>query len=169
MLDSDGSVNIEEFEKLYDSIQNENYAISIGSRRLRSNENNNEENEAERIWYRNLLSNMNNFIVKKCIGINDIEDTQCGFKLFTIQAAIDIFNNLHIVNWAFDVDMLYICKKFGILIKEIPVRWEDMPGSKLNVFFASILFIRDYLAMILFYKTGFWKINNYAFNEINII
>ena len=162
MLDSDGSTNIEEFELLYESIKNENYAIAIGSRKLNINENN------ERIWYRNLFSNINNCIVKKIIGI-DIEDTQCGFKLFTRQAAIDIFNNLHIVNWAFDVDMLYICNKFGIKINEIPVKWKDMPGSKLNVISASILFIRDYLAMILFYKIGIWKINNYAFNEINII
>ena len=105
------------------------------------------------------MSSINNFIVKKCIGIDDIEDTQCGFKLFTRQAAIDIFNNLHIVKWAFDVDMLYICKQLGIKINEISVRWKEMPGSKLNIISASFLFIRDYFAMVLFYKTGFWKIN----------
>ena len=44
---------------------------------------------------------------------------QCGFKLFTRKAAIDIFNNLHIVKWAFDGDILYICIKFGIRIKKI--------------------------------------------------
>jgi dolichyl-phosphate beta-glucosyltransferase len=167
MLDSDGSTNIEEFESLYNSIKDESYAIAIGSRRISNNEN--IEENVERAWYRKLLSNINNFIVKKCIGIDDIEDTQCGFKLFTRKAAIDIFKNLHIVKWAFDVDMLYICNKLGIKIKEIPVRWKEMPGSKLNIISASLLFIRDYLAMILFYKTGFWKINNYSFREINII
>ena len=165
MLDSDGAVDIEEFESLYNSIKDENYAIAIGSRRIKNDNNENEE----RIWYRDLLSNINNFIVKKCIGISDIEDTQCGFKLFTREAAIDIFKNLHIVKWAFDVDVLYICNKFGIKVKEIPVRWKEMPGSKLNVFTASLLFIRDYLAMIIFYKTGFWKINNYSFRELDIV
>jgi len=165
MLDSDGAVNIEEFESLYNSIKDETYSIAIGSRRV--NHDNNED--VERVWYRNLLSNINNFIVKKCIGISDIEDTQCGFKLFTREAAIDIFNNLHIVKWAFDVDILYICNKFEIKVKEIPVRWKEMPGSKLNVFTASLLFIRDYLAMIIFYKTGFWKINNYSFRELDIL
>lgn len=167
MLDSDGSTNIEEFESLYNSIKDEPYAIAIGSRRINIDENN--EENVERVWYRNLLSNINYFIVKKCIGISDIEDTQCGFKLFTRQAAFDIFNNLHIVKWAFDVDMLYICNKLGIKIKEIPVRWKEMPGSKLNIISASISFVRDYIAMILFYKTGFWKVNNYSFREINIV
>ena len=165
MLDSDGSTNIEEFESLYNSIKDESYAIAIGSRRINYNEN--IEENVERAWYRKLLSSINNFIVKKCIGIDDIEDTQCGFKLFTRQAAIDIFNNLHIVKWAFDVDMLYICKQLGIKINEISVRWKEMPGSKLNIISASFLFIRDYFAMVLFYKTGFWKINNYSFREIN--
>lgn len=167
MLDSDGSTNIEEYESLYNSIKDESYAIAIGSRAININEN--EGENGKRIWYRNLLSKINNFIVKKCIGINNIEDTQCGFKLFTRSAAIDIFNNLHIVKWAFDVDLLYICIKFGIKIKEIPVKWKDMPGSKLNVISASILFIRDYLAIILFYKTGFLKLNNYELREIYII
>ena len=155
MLDSDGSTDIEEYESLFNSIKDEEYAIAIGSRR----KNISEDNEEERVWYRKLLSKINNCVVKKCIGISDVEDTQCGFKLFTRLAAIDIFNNLHIFKWAFDVDILYICQKFGIKIKEIPVRWKDMPDSKLNVFSASILFIRDYLAMLLFYNTGFWKLN----------
>ena len=168
MLDSDGSTEIEEYESLYNSIKDEEYAIAIGSRK-NYNLNEIERENVERVWYRNFLSKINNFIVKKCIGITDIEDTQCGFKLFTRKAAIDIFNNLHIVKWAFDVDILYICIKFGIIIKEIPVKWKEMPGSKLNVISASILFIRDYLAMILFYKTGFWKLNNYDLREINIL
>ena len=155
MLDSDGSTNIEEFESLYNSIKDEPYAIAIGSRRKSYNEN--IEENVERAWYRNLLSNINNFIVKKCIGIDDVEDTQCGFKLFTRKAAIDIFNNLHIFKWAFDVDMLYICNKLGIKIKEIPVKWKEMPGSKLNIISASLLFIRDYLAMIFFIKLDFGK------------
>ena len=168
MLDSDGSTEIEEYESLYNSIKDEEYAIAIGSRN-NNNLNEIERENVERVWYRNLLSKINNFIVKKCIGISDIEDTQCGFKLFTRKAAIDIFNNLHIVKWAFDVDILYISSKFGIRIKEIPIRWKEMPGSKLNIISASILFIRDYLAMILFYKTGFWKLNNYELREINIL
>lgn len=168
MLDSDGSTDIEEYESLYNSIKDEEYAIAIGSRR-KNNLNEIEIENRERIWYRNLLSKINNFIVKHCIGISDIEDTQRGFKLFTRKAAIDIFNNLHIVKWAFDVDLLYISIKFGIKIKEIPIRWKDMPNSKLNVISASILFIRDYLAMIFFYKTGFWKLNNYELREINIL
>jgi len=102
---------------------------------------------------------VNNFIVRNLIGIKDIKDTQCGFKLFSRKAANKIIFNLHLVRWAFDVEMLYIAQNTGIVVKEVPVSFEDVPGSKLNVFYASISFIRDFFAMISFYNTGYWRIN----------
>jgi dolichyl-phosphate beta-glucosyltransferase len=102
---------------------------------------------------------INNFIVRTLIGIGEIKDTQCGFKLFTKEAAQIIFGNLHLVRWAFDVDMLYICKKRNIYIKEVPVTWEEVAGSKLMLLPATISFFRDYFAMLTFYNTGFWTYN----------
>jgi dolichyl-phosphate beta-glucosyltransferase len=55
--------------------------------------------------------------------------------------------------------MLYIAQNIGVIVKEVPVSFEDVPGSKLNVFYASISFIRDFFAMISFYNTGYWRIN----------
>jgi len=54
---------------------------------------------------------INNFIVGNMIGLSDIKDTQCGFKLFTRKAAKLIFFNMHLTRWAWDVEMLYIAKK----------------------------------------------------------
>jgi dolichyl-phosphate beta-glucosyltransferase len=102
---------------------------------------------------------VNNFIVQNLIGLKNIKDTQCGFKLFSRLAAHKIFFNMHLVRWAFDVEMLYIAQESSILIKEIPVSYEDVAGSKLNVFEASISFLRDFLAMLTFYNTGYWNIN----------
>ena len=101
---------------------------------------------------------VNNFIVRQLIGIKHIKDTQCGFKLFSRKAAKRIIFNLHLIRWAFDVEMLYIAQHFKIPVREIPVSFEDVPGSKLNVFCATVSFFRDYFAMFTFYNTGYWNI-----------
>ena len=40
------------------------------------------------------------------LGVRNVEDTQCGFKLFTRSAAAAIFPHLHVEGWAFDVEVL---------------------------------------------------------------
>ena len=152
MLDSDGATDIRDYEKLFNEIKGNENSIAIGSRKIIL------EN-VERVWYRNIMGIVNNIIVQNIIGVKGIKDTQCGFKLFTRKSARIIFKNLHIVRWAFDVDILYICKKSNIIVKEVPVNWKEIPGSKLVVLTATISFFRDYFAMISFYNSGFWKIN----------
>jgi len=151
MLDSDGATDIRDYQTLFDEVKNEEYCLAIGSRKVIAE-------KAERVWYRNIMGIINNFIIRGCIGIKGIKDTQCGFKLFTRKAARDIFRNTHLVRWAFDVDMLYICQYLGIKIIEVPVNWKEIPGSKLVLLPATISFFRDYFAMICFYNTGYWKI-----------
>ena len=151
MLDSDGATDIRDYQTLFDEVKNEEYCLAIGSRKVIAE-------KAERVWYRNIMGIINNFIIRGCIGIKGIKDTQCGFKLFTRKAARDIFRNTHLVRWAFDVDMLYICQYLGIKIIEVPVNWKEIPGSKLVLLPATVSFFRDYFAMICFYNTGFWKI-----------
>ena len=154
MLDSDGATDIRDYETLYEQVKNEEYCLAIGSRKIITE-------KAERVWYRNIMGIINNFIIRGCIGIKGIKDTQCGFKLFTRKAANDIFRNTHLVRWAFDVDMLYICQKLGIKVIEVPVNWKEIPGSKLVLLPATVSFFRDYFAMIAFYNTGYWKIKKY--------
>ena len=151
MLDSDGATDIRDFQTLFEKVKNEEYCLAIGSRKIIAE-------QAERVWYRNIMGIINNFIIRGCIGIKGIKDTQCGFKLFTRSAARDIFRNTHLVRWAFDVDMLYISQYLGIKIIEVPVNWKEIPGSKLVLLPATISFFRDYFAMITFYNTGYWKI-----------
>jgi dolichyl-phosphate beta-glucosyltransferase len=104
------------------------------------------------------MMHLNNFLVKTAIGIDYIKDTQCGFKLFTRRAANRIFTHMHLNRWAFDVEMFYIGKHLNIPVLEKAVNWREIEGSKLNVFAASISFIRDYLSIIFFYTTNLWKI-----------
>ena len=60
-------------------------------------------------------------------------DFQCGAKLFKRSVLEKINPQLTVKQWAFDAELLYLCKKAGYTIKEIPTVWEDQAGSKLTL------------------------------------
>lgn len=60
-------------------------------------------------------------------------DLQCGAKLFTKKVIAKITPHLSIEQWAFDLELLYLCKKFGFTIVEIPTTWQDADQSKLRI------------------------------------
>lgn len=60
-------------------------------------------------------------------------DYQCGAKLFTRAAIARVAPHLTVKQWAFDVELLYLCKKYGFKIKEIATEWHDRVGSKLRI------------------------------------
>lgn len=66
--------------------------------------------------------------------IKGIRDTQCGFKLFSRQAAREIFQRQKEDGFVFDVEALYLAKKLKFRIKEVPVRWANSLPSRLNIF-----------------------------------
>lgn len=60
-------------------------------------------------------------------------DTQCGAKLFKRKVIEKIAHLLSVRQWAFDIEILYLCKRFGFTIKEQPTVWHDQAGSKLRI------------------------------------
>lgn len=61
-------------------------------------------------------------------------DTQCGFKMFTAKAAMDIFSRITLDGFGFDVEALYIAQSvLGLRIKEVPVTWRDAANSRVNL------------------------------------
>jgi len=73
-----------------------------------------------------------NLIVRALFFLN-FSDTQCGAKLFKREALKKIIPWLTISQWAFDIDLLYQCKRMGFKIKEIPTQWKEMEESKLDL------------------------------------
>lgn len=61
------------------------------------------------------------------------KDTQCGAKLFKKKVIEEITPKLNLANWAFDVNLLYLCKKNKFKIKETPTVWKDQINSKINL------------------------------------
>lgn len=87
--------------------------IVIGSRAHMA-----KESMAKRAWYRTILMKGFHMLVM-LFATRNIQDTQCGFKLFTKDAARLIFPAMHTRRWAFDIEMIVIAESLGIPIKEV--------------------------------------------------
>lgn len=70
-------------------------------------------------------------VVRVGLGVR-VADTQCGFKLFTAEAAQRISRAQTLDGFSFDLEMLYLARRFGYHVAEVPVRWFDAPGSKVR-------------------------------------
>ena len=98
----------------------------------------------------------------RLVGVGHIRDTQCGFKLFTRDAAKSIFPYQHLKGWIFDVEILMLAKHQNILVSEVPISWTEVPESKLRVARDSILMFRDLVVLRLNYTLGRWKVPKHA-------
>ena len=105
MADADGATTFSEVEKLEGAMK-EGYDLAVGSRSQRQ-----EGSMAKRAWYRNVLMVGFNFLVQTLSGIHGIDDTQCGFKIFSRRAARSVFHTLHLERWAFDIEILYVASR----------------------------------------------------------
>ncbi|MFZ1753588.1 MAG: dolichyl-phosphate beta-glucosyltransferase [Caldilineaceae bacterium] len=94
--------------------------------------------------YRHLMGRVFNLIVRMLI-IPGIEDTQCGFKLFTRAAAKDIFPYQTISGWGFDPEVLYIANSRHLRVVEVPINWYYMADSRVNPVRDTIKMFREVL------------------------
>lgn len=124
--DADLSTPIKEVEKLLYYLKN-NYDIAIGSRALKESKIISPQKKA-----REKAGKLFNVLVRRLL-VPGIYDTQCGFKCFKKEAAKNIFSRGKICGFSFDVEALYIAKKLGYNIKEVPVIWENSLPSRVNI------------------------------------
>jgi len=64
--------------------------------------------------------------------VGPVQDTQCGFKGFTRDAAIDIFAEQQVTSIVFDVELIYVARKRGYDIAIVPIQWNDRRGSRMQ-------------------------------------
>lgn len=80
-------------------------------------------------YFRRLVSNAGNFLFRLAGGVW-VEDSQCGFKMFSYDAARTCFSRLQIMGWGFDMEVLAIAKANGYKIKSYRVNdWISVPGG----------------------------------------
>jgi dolichyl-phosphate beta-glucosyltransferase len=122
--DADFSTPIYEWEKLASA----NAPVAIGSRAL------DESLVKERQSLgRRAMGKLFNQIARLLL-VPGIRDTQCGFKLFTREAARAIFGRAQVDRFAFDVEVLALARELGYPIAEVPVLWFNSPDSRVTLF-----------------------------------
>lgn len=140
--DADGATPIQELERLETAIRN-GADIAVGSRTLASRD---ARYTVQARPHRTLMGNLFNQIVRR-LGIRDIHDTQCGFKLFRDATASDLFSVARIDGYGLDLEALYVAQRRGYRIAEVPINWSDQPGSKVRVLRDGFRMLREMLAV----------------------
>jgi dolichyl-phosphate beta-glucosyltransferase len=64
--------------------------------------------------------------------VGDVKDTQCGFKGFSHEAAQDLFSQQKVTSIVFDVEIIHLARRRGYAIAIVPIRWEDVRGSRMR-------------------------------------
>ena len=123
--DADLSSPIEESQKLFAAIA-AGADVAIGSRWVKSSL----QTERQPL-YRQLFGRIFNLMLRITLGLK-FKDTQCGFKAFTRAAAQKIFPLQKIERWGFDPELLYLSKKFGFNVVEVPVVWGHSGGTRIS-------------------------------------
>ncbi len=136
-VDADGSTPPEEFERLVSVIGRSDGVIA--SRWIEG-----AIVPVRQGLLRRVLSRAFNLLVRLLFGF-PYRDTQCGAKAFIREALTSVVDDLGITDYAFDVNLLYVLRKRGFSVREVPTCWYDREGSSLR---ASRV-VRPMLAAIL--------------------
>lgn len=123
--DADLSSPIEEAPKLFQVLER-GADIAIGSRWLRA-----ETQTQRQPLYRQLFGRVFNMMLRITLGLR-FKDTQCGFKAFTRASAQAIFPLQRIERWGFDPEILFLARKFGFKVEEVPVAWGHSGGTRIH-------------------------------------
>ena len=125
--DADLSTPISETPKLIEPLERNELDVAFGSRALDRS-----LIGTHQPWRREQGGKVFNLIVKFFTGL-PFWDTQCGFKAFRMKAFRPLLETMQIERFGFDVEFLYVAHLAGLRLREIPVRWNDCAGTKVNV------------------------------------
>jgi dolichyl-phosphate beta-glucosyltransferase len=123
--DADLSSPIEEMPKLLAALAG-GADIAIGSRWLRT-----ELQTRRQSRHRQIFGRVFNLLLRITLGLR-FKDTQCGFKAFTRQATQTILPLQRIERWGFDPEILFLARKFGFRVEEVPVVWGHSGDTRIH-------------------------------------
>lgn len=149
--DADGATPFREVLRLLAAVDH-GADVAIGSRALLA-----KDTSVSTVWYRKVMGRTFNGLVNFLI-LPGIADTQCGFKLFTRKAAQDVFSRQRSQGFSFDVELLFLARKSGYQIAEIPVNWTNIPGSKVDLLRDSLRMLRDVFWFRWLYLRGDYRV-----------
>jgi len=146
--DADLSTPIEDLPRLLEPVASGGFGIAIGSRGLAGS-----RVEKRQPAWREAMGRAFNRIMRALTGLPFL-DTQCGFKVMRRDPVLPLFRAARVERFAYDVEILYLARKAGIRVLEVPVVWRDAPGSKVNALSDSFDMLRDVLRIVLRDRRG---------------
>jgi dolichyl-phosphate beta-glucosyltransferase len=126
MTDADLSTPIEELHRLWAIASEQDAAVVIGSRGI-----NRELVAKHQSWFRETGGRFFNWVMKAVTGL-PFADTQCGFKLYRVDAADAVFSRQILDGFSFDVEDIYLAQRLGFRVIEVPVVWANVEGTKVT-------------------------------------
>jgi dolichyl-phosphate beta-glucosyltransferase len=139
LSDADLSTPLSEWVKLAERLPT--YPIAIGSRAL-------DEKLVRRKQplHRRLIGKAGNVLVR-ILAVPGIHDTQCGFKMMRGDLARELFRNARIDGFAYDMEILYLARRRGVSIAEVPVLWFNSAESKVSLWRDTLPTLWDLLRL----------------------
>lgn len=140
LCDADLSMPIEQVNRFLPLTVNE-VDIAIGSREVAGARRINEPG------YRHLVGRIFNTMVRWLV-LPGLQDTQCGFKCFTAEVAESIFPLQRLEGMSFDAEVLYIARRQGFKVQEVPIDWYYNPDSRVRILQDSLRMGLDLLTIL---------------------
>ena len=140
-FDADLATPLSEIPKVIAPIASGEVDVAFGSRALDRN-----LIGTHQSWLREHGGRVFNLLVRITSGL-PFWDTQCGFKAFRLEVCRPVLERAHVIGFAFDVELLYLAQKAGLRLREVPVRWNHVEGSKVHFLRDSVRMLREILAL----------------------
>lgn len=153
--DADLSTPIAEVERLVAALE-PGGDVAIGSRALAGS-----DVRVRQAWWRQVMGRLFNHIVRM-VAIPDVPDTQCGFKCFRRDAARRIFARQRLARFAFDVELIWIARKLGYRVVEVPVTWVNDPSSRVHPVRDALRMLVDLVRLRYYDRRGAYRADDAA-------
>jgi len=150
LTDADLSTPIAEHGTLAAIARDYDTDVVIGSRGLPDS-----RVEVHQSKLRESMGKTFNLLVRWMTGLR-FGDTQCGFKLMDRQRVLPLFERMVVDGFAFDVELLFLCARLGLEVREVPVTWRNDPRSTVSLFGAPPRMLLDVCRIRWRYRRGLY-------------
>ena len=139
LVDADLSTPIQDLEKLRPYLAKA--PVVVGSRAVEG-----AQITRRQPWHREMMGRTFNLLIR-ILGVRGLRDTQCGFKLLDGDVARQLFAEMTIERFAYDVELVWLARRHGYRVIEVGVTWEDSPQSRVDPLKDSLRMFRDVVAL----------------------
>jgi dolichyl-phosphate beta-glucosyltransferase len=151
ITDADLSTPIEEHARLAATVRDHDLDGAIGSRGMTES-----KIEVRQPLWRETMGVIFNHLVRALTGL-PFRDTQCGFKLLDRERLLPIFERMVVDRFAFDVELLFLCERFGLKLREVPITWRNDRRSAVGPIIDSSRMLADVLRVRWRFRRGLYN------------